>query len=468
MHELFDAATMAEMRRINDDNLPHTATVLRLVETAGAGASMRAGVWTPTEATYRCRLAAYRPTEQIERTRLAHRGVFVVVLPSTAIVDPKDRLRVVGETEGVPWSVDLAIDGVKAPGSYEMLRRVHGTDVGYTVRIVTPAEPIPEASFLQSFPFAVEVVDHGGAQLLGVPVEWAVDNTALASIDEAGVLRADTALGYDEVVVSARAGVSVERIGAEVVIDHRQVVMQASVTFTLSGVNGEYAAERHNLFAPAGFAFHRCRWIRRGAIPAGARIEIWALKTGGNPALDGDYTVLLSANIMTVLAFTSLTGPFRHTQLRMVSGATPGTLTIDGLAIKPEPAIDEATTTFNVPAIAGQLAPERLTLEPTGDLLISHVTIFNESPKVTSSTIEHWTLKPGGDPTNDGTPGKTDDYLFAESFLSSATARVANVMPALETFQMRVRSGGPGGQLTSHGIATPKLGPYEPPHALTV
>jgi hypothetical protein len=214
MHELFDAATMAEMRAINNANLPHTALVLALVEEAGAGASVRPGVWTPLADVdpIPCRLSPYRPKEDLERTRPAHRGSYVVIVSTESTVDPKNRLRISGSTNLIPWTVDLDIDGVEAPGSFEILRRIHCTDVGYNPRI-TSSDPgsLETVVVGATKQFTVEVADHAGALISGVPVLWATDDSGIATIDDTGLL---TGMSVGTVRVRATVGLT---------FDHRTI-----------------------------------------------------------------------------------------------------------------------------------------------------------------------------------------------------------------------------------------------------
>lgn len=265
-----------------------------------------------------------------------------------------------------------------------------------------------------------------------------------------------------------------KELGERPWLDPRLVIMDEAMTFNVPLTNGAYANERFNLFSPdPEYAMHRYRWVREAAFPTGSKAELWFLKVGGLPQNDGtggkpdDYLFILS-NIMSALALATIAGPYRRTQLRVVSGGTSGVITVHGMGAVLEPIQDERKVTFNVPLTSGDYAPERLTLRSKDADIISHLSIYNESAKVSGSVIEHWSLPFGGVAENDGTEGRPDDWAFAEVFLTSATSRIANPIPSQRDFQMRVRSGGTSGQLVSHGLATARVGYFQPPHALSV
>jgi hypothetical protein len=290
--------------------------------------------------------------------------------------------------------------------------------------------------------------EENGVQILGMPeIQYGLHRDAV------GNTLTTAALGL-------RLQVRDNFILAPIVsLDPRVILTEAAVTFNVPATNGQYATERLNLYAPAGYACHRVRWTRIETLPAGSKIEEWGLKPGGDPSNDADY-VLLFPTLMGSLAFTSRNGPQLRSQLRVVSGGTPGVVTVHGLAARAEPVLSQRSVTFNVPASG--YAAERLTLPSGNGRVIGHISIYNQSPKVTGSVIEHWVLKPGGNLDVDA------DYMLGETFLSSSTARFASPTPGLRTFQMRIRGGGTAGQLVSHGIATAKTGLFEPPHAITV
>ena len=440
MYELFDSLAMADMRQLNEGNLPHSAIVLAHVQPAGSGASVKAGYWAPENGiAIPCRLKARRPTEQLERTRPTHRGLYTVTFAATVDIDPAKRLRVTGTTNDEPWFVDLDIDAVESPGSYEMMRAIQCTDVGYNLRFTAP-DPAAAIHADVSYQFVVEAVDHAGAVLQGIPFVWSSADPAIASVSDTGLV---TGRDWGTVRISARAGhvAAVRDIAVIGLYDTRSIWSEHSVVFNVPATSGLYAPEKITMSSPAGHATEVHRGLPVGVLPAGAVIEEWVLRTGGNPATDADYRLVDTTSLNTAFV---MRGRYTDVQIRVRSGGTAGQIRVDEIVTGIEEIVRNITATFNVPATIDSYAPERLTFLEVGRGLTS---IWNEAALPAGSVMELWALIPGGNPVNDA------DYRIERALAFLPLFRT-NFQAVLRTAQIRVKSGGTAGQVITHGIAT--------------
>ncbi len=123
-------SSLATLRRINERNLPSQAVVLAPTITDGPGGTSTTA-WNPAGNPWPCRLSAISGSgEEIALAeQLRAVPAFVVVFAAGAPVDTAQRLKVFGETLGVPWSRTLDVVGVAAPKSVESMRKVYVTAV---------------------------------------------------------------------------------------------------------------------------------------------------------------------------------------------------------------------------------------------------------------------------------------------------------------------------------------------------
>lgn len=122
---LFDQATVAEFRLINEENLPHRATVLVLTETRQPGGVTNSR-WVPTvpATVLPCRLNPLDVNERQAAGQTRARGQYMVVFAAGAPIGETMRLEIQGSTRGVAWTRTVAVEEIRAPRSTEVLRKV--------------------------------------------------------------------------------------------------------------------------------------------------------------------------------------------------------------------------------------------------------------------------------------------------------------------------------------------------------
>ena len=240
-------------------------------------------------------------------------------------------------------------------------------------------------------------------------------------------------------------------------IDSRAVITEAHTVFNVPVTAGQYAPERLILNAPEGFSWYIGRFLREAAVPAGAVCEEWQLKVGGNPINDGlqgrpdDYLPtfsLMTANLISV-AF----GPRTYCQARFRSGGTAGTVTVNALATNLEPIIEAKTQTFNISAVASELAPESIVFSAMQGIALGHVAAVMEqvSPSGTTWTTE--SLKRGGDPANNAHWLPTGvNWAVGAAVAGNPSAQYTRMM------RLRARSGGTSGAVTVHAWHSARTG----------
>lgn len=119
---LFPESTLAVMRVLSEDNLPHVAQIQDMTSVRGPGAIT---TQTPvTVATVDCRLSPITAAERVVGDQALADATWYVVLPAGTAVTEKQRIIVTGETLGDEWTETLLVVGVPAPRAYEVMRKV--------------------------------------------------------------------------------------------------------------------------------------------------------------------------------------------------------------------------------------------------------------------------------------------------------------------------------------------------------
>lgn len=124
---LFTPADLAEMRALNEANLPHSG-VIQSAATSSAGGGETTTVWS-TVATEPCRLSPATPAqEQLTAGAVREIKDFYVVFAQDVVVSANNRVTVTHDIPGLSSPVTLEVTGV-AGRSFEMLRKVTATIV---------------------------------------------------------------------------------------------------------------------------------------------------------------------------------------------------------------------------------------------------------------------------------------------------------------------------------------------------
>ena len=112
------------------------------------------------------------------------------------------------------------------------------------------------------------------------------------------------------------------------------ILSEAMATFVIPSTSGDYATQKVTVTnaATPTLALSNCRLLIDQALPAGATIEAWFLKTGGNPAIDGDYSFAATLSLTTNRSAT-VTSFSRAVQFRAKSGGTAGSVTGHATAV---------------------------------------------------------------------------------------------------------------------------------------
>lgn len=98
-------------------------------------------------------------------------------------------------------------------------------------------------------------------------------------------------------------------------------------TFTVTAVNGAYAAETLNITdnAATGGVLEISPLIE--SLPASATVELWLLRVDGDPATAGDWKLALSWNATGLQDLVPLAF-WRGAEIRVKSGGTSGTAAV--------------------------------------------------------------------------------------------------------------------------------------------
>ena len=195
---LFPPSVLAQMRALNEANLPHSCQVLESTTTKAEGGT-HVESWTPV-GVYPARMTPVSQDEQVVADQATGAAQWRVALPAGTPVDVKHRLVVSGiDAAGVGWVKTLDVIAVAGPRAGEMMRTVIGLEAWFSTLVPVPPDLTPLA--------LVELLD-------GVFVADADQGTAPSGYivsDGAGGFEIDTEAtsGYDVILVDGRPTVEV-------------------------------------------------------------------------------------------------------------------------------------------------------------------------------------------------------------------------------------------------------------------
>lgn len=123
---LFPESTLAQMRAINEDNLPHSCQVYRNTSGYGPGGVVTEG-WAAHGAPIPCRAAPMNTTAAAERIagdQVEALTRYIVAFRHSADVTAEDRLVVTGvNPDGGAWELRLEVVTPPGPRVDEVLRK---------------------------------------------------------------------------------------------------------------------------------------------------------------------------------------------------------------------------------------------------------------------------------------------------------------------------------------------------------
>jgi hypothetical protein len=133
---LLDAHTLAQMRALQEANMPSTCDLIGYAETRAAGGSpKRTAV---VIATTKCRLIVNAASLPIRGAQPEPTATFLLLLPATVDTTSAERAVVRGSTAGVAWEVALTLAGVEEPRSYSASRRLLANLAPLTTNVLEP------------------------------------------------------------------------------------------------------------------------------------------------------------------------------------------------------------------------------------------------------------------------------------------------------------------------------------------
>src|SRR5665811_429833 len=121
--KIHSPATLGVMRRLNEENLPHTAIIEANVVTTDAEGVEQNGWQLVTESP--CRLRPITAKEKVVADKVVPEVLWLVVLPVNTPVEDGHRIIVAGVTQGEPWTRTVYVSGIEAPRTNEVLRNVN-------------------------------------------------------------------------------------------------------------------------------------------------------------------------------------------------------------------------------------------------------------------------------------------------------------------------------------------------------
>ena len=195
---LFPPSVLAEMRALNEANLPHSCQVLESTSTKAEGGT-RVESWEPV-GVYAARMTPVSQAEQVVADQTTGAAQWRVALPAGTPVVTANRLVVSGiDAAGVGWVKTLDVIAVAGPRAGEMMRTVIGLEAWFSTLIPVP----PELSPLS----LVELLDG----VFVADADQDAEPSGYMVSDGAGGFEIDTeaSSGYDVILVDGRPTVEV-------------------------------------------------------------------------------------------------------------------------------------------------------------------------------------------------------------------------------------------------------------------
>jgi hypothetical protein len=121
---LFNTAAIAQMRVVQEANLPHVCQIMALA-LGGRVGGVAAETWNAAGAPFACRVRIQgAPFASLSADQLRSATRYEVVVPITVTtITRKHRLQVSGSLEGVDWSLLLQVEGPLGPKLAQTMRR---------------------------------------------------------------------------------------------------------------------------------------------------------------------------------------------------------------------------------------------------------------------------------------------------------------------------------------------------------